>query len=188
MNPKLKLLAVVLLSTSMIIFPNPYIIVAVAALTVIFILVYRLHNKFAPWIKPLILVFLIVILLHTFAFNTLIFSIRGFYDGILFSMRIFSLLAIVFVFVETTPMSGLADAFDFLPGSLPAVLVLALSLVPGITALSGKIISAQKARGLNFRTVNIFRTYFPVMVPLFAKTLYTSEKMALAMQARGFDG
>jgi energy-coupling factor transport system permease protein len=85
-------------------------------------------------------------------------------------------------------MSRMPEAFSFLPGSLRHVFVLSLALIPQVTELAGKVIAAQKARGLSFRTPNIARTYAPVMVPIFAKMLEKSERMALAMEARGFDG
>ena len=59
-------------------------------------------------------------------------------------------------------------------------------MLPNVSLLASKVMNAQKARGLNFRSPNVTRTYFPVMVPLLAKTLERSEKMALAMEARGF--
>jgi energy-coupling factor transporter transmembrane protein EcfT len=83
-------------------------------------------------------------------------------------------------------MSRLAEAFSFLPGSLSQIFVLSLALVPGVGDLAGNIVRSQKARGMNFRSPNIFTTYMPVLVPLFGKTLYKSEKMSLAMQARGY--
>ena len=45
--------------------------------------------------------------------------------------------------------------------------------------------SVLKTICLDFRTINLLKVYPPLLVPLFAKSIERSEKMALAMQARG---
>jgi energy-coupling factor transporter transmembrane protein EcfT len=92
----------------------------------------------------------------------------------------------VFVFAETTPPGQMSYAFGFLPFSISQVLTLSLMMLPGVVALVRNIVTAQKARGMSFRSPNVLRTYLPVMVPLFGKMLYRSEKMGLAMKARGY--
>ena len=186
MNPKLKLLALILMSSTMMFFTN-FLFIGVTAFTLVTLLfVFGVHRRFIPWIKPLTLAFVIIVLLQSLTFNGTFLSIGGFYYGILFSLRIFALVTLIFLFVETTPASRLAEAFDFLPESISQVLVLALALMPSVTNLTENIINAQKSRAMSFRTLNVFRTYFPVLVPLFAKMLYRSEHMSLAMQARGY--
>jgi energy-coupling factor transport system permease protein len=68
------------------------------------------------------------------------------------------------------------------------VLMLSLKLLPLVKDEAIKIINAQKSRGLNFKSLNFSRTYFPVMIPLFSKTLERSNRLALAMESRGFEG
>ena len=114
------------------------------------------------------------------------FSVLGLMDGVNFSLRIYALILSVFLMVNTTQTSRLAEAFFFLPRDLRQILVISLTMLPNVSLLASKVMNAQKARGLNFRSPNVTRTYFPVMVPLLAKTLERSEKMALAMEARGF--
>ncbi len=186
MNPKIKLFSLVALSSMMIIFPEHLFIVAVAVLSVAFIFIKRVHMRFMPWLKPIFIVFLMIIAFQSIAVSGLIFSLEGAYFGLLFSLRILALISLVFLFVETTPASELSGAFSFLPRDISQILMLSLSMVPGVAVLGENIINSQKARGMNFMNPNIFRTYFPVLVPLFAKTLYRSEKMSLAMQARGY--
>jgi len=152
------------------------------------IIALRLNRRFVPWVKPLVLAFVVIILLQTMTFNGVFLSLEGIYYGFLFSLRLFILASLIFIFVETTPASNLAEAFNFLPKDISQVLVLAMALIPSVTDLSEKVINAQKSRALSFRTPNIFRTYFPVLVPIFAKMLYRSEHMSLAMQARGYGG
>ena len=187
MNPKVKLLALVLTSTAMLLFPNPALILIVLIAASSMIVFSGIHREFAIWLKSLLLVFILIVVLQSFTFGGLGFTFAGLYSGVFYSARLFVLIALVFLFVQTTGLGGLASAFDFLPGTISQVLVLALGLIPTVTDLTQKIINAQRCRGLSFRSPNIFRTYFPILVPLFAKTLDRSERMALAMQARGYE-
>ncbi len=186
MNPKLKLFLLVIASTSMIFFVNLAFMAVSAIVLVSLLFGFRLHSRFVPWIKPMTFVFVLIIVVQALTFNGIMFSVAGLYYGILFSLRILILASLVFLFVETTPPSSLAKAFDFLPESVSMTLILALSLVPGVSDLAANIMNAQRSRAMNFRSPNIFSTYFPVLIPLFGKMLYRSEKMALAMQARGY--
>jgi energy-coupling factor transport system permease protein len=187
-NPKAKLLMVLLLSSGMILFPVLALVSAAALLLASLIAFFGLQHRFLPWLKTLAIIFALIMIMQSVTHPTAPMSAQALLEGALFSMRIFSLVAAVFLFVETTPATGLADAFGFLPEGISQVLVLSLSLMPGVTQLSGDIMRAQKARGLNFRSMNVLYTYFPLLVPLFAKMLERSEKMALAMEARGFRG
>ena len=108
--------------------------------------------------------------------------------GITISLRLFVVLSLVFAFVSTTSMKELFESFTFLPSELALMLMLSLRLLPLVKDETIKIINAQKARGLNFKSLNFFRTYFPVMIPLFSKTLERSNRLALAMESRGFEG
>lgn len=187
MNPKLKLLLLILASSSMLIFTNFIFIGAIAIAAFIMLFAKGIQEKLIPWIKPLLLVFLAVVLLQSLTFSGFGFSLEGFYWGILYATRLLTLITLVFLFVQTTTISQLVEAFNFLPATILQILILTLSLLPNMTDLTGKIVNAQKSRGLNFKSFNIFKTYFSILIPLFAKTLYRSEKMALAMQARGFE-
>ena len=186
MNPKIKLFSLAVLSSVMIIFPNPLFIAVITTISVNAIFLKRVHVRFMPWIKPLFLVFFMIVVFQSISVSGLFFSLEGVYFGVFFSLRLLALISLVFLFVETTPASELVSAFSFLQKDLSQILMLALSMVPGVAVLGENIINSQKSRGMNFMHPNIFRTYFPVLIPLFAKTLYRSEKMSLAMQARGY--
>jgi energy-coupling factor transport system permease protein len=188
MNPKIKLVLLVFLSVSMVAFPDVLFISCISTLLAALIISFRLHLAFIPWLKMILFVSVFVV-----AFQALLpaegFVAAPWYTrGILYSLRLFCLLSAVFLFTQTTKTSRLPEAFSFLPRNFRSVFVLALALVPQVAELAGKVIAAQKARGLSFRTPNVTRTYAPVMVPIFGKMLEKSERMALAMEARGFDG
>ncbi len=186
MNARIKLLFLLAFSSAMLMVTEFYVILAMSVITISLIFAFRVRRSFLPWAKPLLLVFAAIVLLQYLTFPPAPFSPAGLLWGAVFSLRLFVLVSAVFLFVHTTPMSRIAGAFSFLPGGVSQVFVLSLGLLPNITQLAGNIMRSQKARGVNFRSPNIMDTYMPVMVPLFGKTLQKSEKMALAMQARGY--
>lgn len=186
MKAALKLILLLAFSSSILLIPDlNFLRISFIALSMM-VIIYNLQSRFVEWLKPMILIFSIIIIVQFATFPAAPFTAEAFIWGLVFSMRLFTLVTAVFMFVHTTPMSRIADAFSFLPGSIPQVFTLAIGMLPNITELSGKIMNSQKARGVNFRSPNVTKTYMPVMVPLFGKTLYKSEKMALAMQARGY--
>jgi energy-coupling factor transporter transmembrane protein EcfT len=113
---------------------------------------------------------------------------EGFFFGIVISLRLLVLFLAVFAFMSSTPPKQLFETFDFLPYDLALMLTLAFRLLPIIKNEITMIMNAQKARGLNFWSLNIFKTYFPIFVPLFGKTLEGSNHLALTMESRGFRG
>lgn len=187
LNSKIKLLILVAVSSFMIFFTNIVTVGIIAIISVILVFITGTKSKFFAWIKPLSLGFVMILLFHTFYFSGIGFSYIGLYSGLLYALRVVSLIILVFLFSGTTSLERMANAFAFLPESVQMVLVLALSLLPKTMELATNIINAQKSRGLNFKAFNISRTYFPILVPLFAQSLKRSEYMSLAMSARGLE-
>ncbi|MCD6496426.1 MAG: energy-coupling factor transporter transmembrane protein EcfT [Candidatus Aenigmarchaeota archaeon] len=186
MTAKAKLLALLAFTTAMLFFDNLAVFAVVASgLTAVIAL--KGHAKlFSSWLKPMVFMFAFIIAIQYVTYPLAPYSFGAVLWGVTISLRIYVIMAAVFFFVRTTSMSRIAEAFSFLPGRLPEAMTIAIAMLPQITELSGKIITSQKARGANFRSLSLTSTYMPVLVPLFGKTLQRSEKMALAMQARGY--
>ena len=186
MRPKLKLLLMLAVSTWILIFTDHITLGVISAASFALLFYLRIYRKYIYWAKPLLIIVAMILLIQSFTYAGIGFSVQGLREGALYSVRFMTLLALASLFIHTTGTRRMADAFGFLPASVSEVLVLALALLPGMEALTGSIINAQKARGHSFRSPNIFRTYFPILVPLFGKTLERSGRMALAMEARGY--
>jgi energy-coupling factor transport system permease protein len=186
MNPKLKLLILVLTTSSLLVFPNIVLIAAITVFSVTLLIAKGLHEKYLIWSKTIAIIMLVIIALQSFTYSGAGFSMAGFWFGAMIAMRFLAFLTLVTIFVHITSTSELKDAFSFLPYTISEVLFLALVLLPKMAMLLENIVNAQKSRCLNFRSPNIFRTYFPILVPLFGKALAQSERMALAMEARGW--
>jgi len=187
MNPKLKLLLLIVISTSVIFITDLFWMSLIFLTVILVVLLLKIHTRLLEWIKPILIVSVFVIILQSFTHTPMKFTTEGLLFGVVISLRLLSLLTLVFAFVSTTKPRQLLDSFSFLPREIGLMLMLSLRLLPMVKDGIVKIMNAQRVRGLNFRSPNIFRTYFPILVPLFSKTLEGSNRLALAMEARGFE-
>jgi len=188
MNSKIKLLLLIIISTCAL-FIKDLLYISLFSITIIIsIFLLRIHSKLLEWVKPISIICFFIVILQTFTYAALKFSFEGLMFGIVMSLRLFFVLSVVFIFVSTTPVKELFESFSFLPSELAIMLMLAFRLLPLVNDETLKIINAQKSRGLNFKSLNFFKTYFPILVPLFSKTLEKSNRLALAMESRGFEG
>ena len=102
--------------------------------------------------------------------------------------------------LTTTPLS-LSDAVESLLKPLtvfrvPAheiglMLSLSLRFVPTLMDDTTRIMNAQKARGVDFGEGNIIqkvRSIIPILIPLFASSFKRADALAIAMEARGYQG
>lgn len=102
--------------------------------------------------------------------------------------------------LTTTPLS-LADAVESLLHPLKLVkvpvheigLMLSLSLrfVPTLMDDATRIMNAQRARGVEFNEGNLVqrvKSTIPILIPLFASSFKRADALALAMEARGYQG
>jgi energy-coupling factor transport system permease protein len=73
---------------------------------------------------------------------------------------------------------------------LAMVLTIALRFVPTMAQQVDKLSKAQRARGIDYGSApwNRARTWVPLFVPLFVTAFRRAERLAIAMEARGFRG
>ena len=74
---------------------------------------------------------------------------------------------------------------------LALVLQIALRFVPTLMDQTTKIMNAQRARGVDFGTGNLFqqmKAVVPLLIPLFVDSFGIAEDLATAMDARGYQG
>jgi energy-coupling factor transport system permease protein len=73
---------------------------------------------------------------------------------------------------------------------LAMVLTIALRFVPTIAQQVDKLSKAQRARGMDYGNApwNRARSWVPMFVPLFVAAFRRAERLATAMEARGFRG
>ena len=74
---------------------------------------------------------------------------------------------------------------------LAMIMSLALSIVPTLMDETDKIIKAQKARGADFESGNLFKrakALIPILIPLFVSSFRRADDLALAMDSRCYKG
>lgn len=118
----------------------------------------------------------------------------------IFARFIMIILMSTLLSLTTTPLS-LADAVEsllkpFKPLGLPAheiglMLSLSLRFVPTLMDDTTRIMNAQRARGVDFGEGNLIqkvKSVLPILIPLFASSFKRAEHLAIAMEARGYQG
>ena len=116
-------------------------------------------------------------------------------------LRIVMLVAGTFLLTYTTSPIALTDGLESLLSPLKAIhfpvhelalmMSIALRFIPTLIEETGKIISAQKARGADFETGNLFpraKALVPILVPLFISAFRRADELATAMECRCYRG
>ena len=125
----------------------------------------------------------------------------GIEQGILLTLRLVLLIILSSLLTFTTSPIKLTDAMEKILSPLskfgvPAhelamMMTIALRFIPTLLEETDKIIKAQKSRGADFETGNIFRrlkNFVPILVPLFLSSFRRADDLAMAMEARCYRG
>lgn len=185
MKTYLKLLALFIISNAVLFTRDGFILtgtVFVISLSIILLLGFA--PVFFTWIKGLLFVMILILLLQTFTFGDMGYSHEGFIYGLYSIMRIAALTSCVFLFTKTTRLHEVAGSLRFLPFHIGYVFTISVGMIDRLVLDAQTIQNAQQARG-HKPGWNPFRTYVPVLLPLFARSITQAEKLTIAMQARG---
>lgn len=161
-------------------------------------------------IRPIIFFMLFTALLNLFFVkggNTLIaagpLSITedGLFSSIHLTARFFFLMVAGTMLALTTSPIALTDGIESLASPLDRfglptheiamMLSIALRFIPTLATEAERIIKAQQARGVSFDEGSLIkraRLFVPIVVPLFASSIRHAENLAVAMDARCYQG
>ena len=132
-----------------------------------------------------------------------VFSItaEGIERAIFMALRLLMLISATFMLTYTTSPIALSDAMARLLRPLALIRVpvhefammmtIALRFIPTIIEETDKIMSAQKARGADFESGNLFRrakALIPLLVPLFVSAFRRADDLSVAMECRCYQG
>ncbi len=140
-----------------------------------------------------LLVFVATILVWTFFYRTvLVPTWAGFLFGLSTAIRLSAFLAVGILFLTTTRVEEIAYGLRCLhvPYTVGFTLTLAFRLVPVFFDAALTIVQAQRCRGLEFGRGSVLarlRRYVPVIVPVFIGALRRADRMAMALELRGFN-
>ncbi len=116
-------------------------------------------------------------------------------------LRITMLIMGTFLLTYTTSPIALTDGLEALLNPLKKIRVpvhelamimsIALRMIPTLIEETDKIMSAQRARGADFESGNLFqraKALVPVLVPLFVSAFRRADELAVAMECRCYHG
>jgi energy-coupling factor transport system permease protein len=125
----------------------------------------------------------------------------GVIQGFAISMRFFLLILVTSMLTLTTTPIEITDAIEdmlhplkklkFPVHELALMMSIALRFIPTLMQETDKISKAQASRGVDFRTGPIkerIKAVVPLLVPLFVSAFKRAEELAMAMEARGYQG
>ena len=160
--------------------------------------------------KPLIVILIFTGVLNLFFtqegevifhFWILTVTTGGLTRAVMMMARILMLITGTFLLTYTTSPIALTDAMEILFGPLKKLKVpvhemsmmmsMALRFIPTLIEETDKIMSAQKARGADFETGNLFqraKALLPLLVPLFVSAFRRADELAVAMECRCYHG
>ena len=160
-------------------------------------------------LKPLLVIMIFTALINLFYTDGevlaqfWIFRItrEGIVQATFLVLRIMMLVAGTFLLTYTTSPIALTDGLESLLSplkklhfpvhELAMMMSIALRFIPTLIEETDKIISAQKARGADFETGNLFRrakALIPILVPLFVSAFRRADELATAMECRCYHG
>jgi len=209
-DPRLKLSAVVAGVILVFLYSTGRELLVFGVLLLVTLLATRL--PLLPVLKSLKTVWVIVLvtfLLQAFLTPGEVMWHRGFLsmtdtglsNGVMLSARVVLLVILLAALTMTTAPLDLADGLQslLLPlnylkvpvSQVTTVVSITLMFIPGILEQSHKLVKAQMARGADFESANLLRRVkdvVPVLVPLFVKVFHDADDLAVAMDARVYDG
>lgn len=125
----------------------------------------------------------------------------GLRNAVLMTIRMFYLIVGTSIMTLTTTPNQLTDGMEkqFAPlekinvpvHDVAMMMSIALRFIPILTEETNKIMNAQKSRGADFETGNVFqraKAMVPILVPLFVNAFRRANDLALAMEARCYAG
>ncbi|API92401.1 MULTISPECIES: energy-coupling factor transporter transmembrane component T family protein [Virgibacillus] len=138
------------------------------------------------------------VIFEVFAFQ--VYS-GGLIQGFAISMRFFLLILVTSLLTLTTTPIEITDAIEsilqplkkvrFPVHELALMMSISLRFIPTLLQETEKISKAQASRGVDFRTGKIkdrIQAVVPLLVPLFVSAFKRAEELAMAMEARGYQG
>lgn len=160
-------------------------------------------------LKPLLVIILFTAVINLFftdgtplvEFWVFRITREGIRSAFFLILRIMLLVMGTFLLTYTTSPIALTDGLESLLSplkklhfpvhELAMMMSIALRFIPTLIEETDKIISAQKARGADFESGNLFRrakALVPVLVPLFVSAFRRADELATAMECRCYHG
>ena len=211
LDPRTKLIAVILYIVALFNAKGVVTYAMVMAVLVLCILVSRVpFRSLTRGLKPIYIIVAFTAIMNLFftsgtplGTGWLLSHItqEGLRSAIYMILRIVMLIMGTFLLTYTTSPISLTDGLESLLSplkklrlpihELAMMMSIALRFIPTLIEETDKIMSAQKARGADFESGNIFqraRALVPILVPLFISAFRRADELATAMECRCYHG
>jgi len=129
------------------------------------------------------------------------FHLGGIIQGLVIALRFMLLILMTSLLTLTTTPIEITDAIEsllhplkklkFPVHELALMMSISLRFIPTLMQETDKISMAQASRGVDFRTGSLkerLKAIIPLLVPLFVSAFKRAEELAMAMEARGYQG
>ncbi|MDE6504893.1 MAG: energy-coupling factor transporter transmembrane protein EcfT [Clostridia bacterium] len=211
LDPRLKLLALIAIIVLLFVADNFYSLFAVALVIIAAIAASRvLFKSVLRSVKGILFILVFTAVLNLF-FHTgeillcewWIFHIylESIIFTVFFVLRLFFLVMASSILTLTTTPVSLTDGIEsllkplkyikFPVHELALIMSIALRFIPTLIDETNRIISAQKARGADFESGNIFKrikAIVPILIPLLISAFRRADELGDAMDARCYSG
>ena len=211
LDPRTKLIFLIVYIVALFVASNWVSYGLVMAFLVTVIAVSKIPPKaIIRGMKPLIMILIFTGVLNLFftagetvlvSFWIITITLEGLVRAIFMVLRILMLITGTFLLTYTTSPIALTDGLESLLSPLKKIKVpvheiammmcIALRFIPTLIEETDKIMSAQKARGADFESGNIFqraKALIPILVPLFISAFRRADELATAMECRCYQG
>ena len=211
LDPRTKLMAVILYIVALFNAKSPLTYAVVAAVLAVCIVASRVPMKsLTRGLKPVYVIVAFTAVMNIFfTGGTAVgegwllghITYEGLTAAIYMVLRIVMLIMGTFLLTYTTSPIALTDGLENLLGplkklhlpvhELAMMMSIALRFIPTLIEETDKIMSAQKARGADFESGNIFqraKALVPILVPLFISAFRRADELATAMECRCYHG
>ena len=211
LDPRTKLLCVILYIVALFNAKGPLTYGIMIAVLAVCILISRVEWKaLTRGLKPVYFIVAFTAVMNMFFTNGTpvadVWLVRhitweGIRSAIAMVLRIVMLIMGTFLLTYTTSPIALTDGLEHLLSplkklrfpvhELAMMMSIALRFIPTLIEETDKIMSAQKARGADFESGNIFqraKALVPILVPLFISAFRRADELATAMECRCYHG
>ncbi|MBE5898976.1 MAG: energy-coupling factor transporter transmembrane protein EcfT [Lachnospiraceae bacterium] len=210
LDPRVKLMGALLFIVSVFLASNIFSILVVTAFLVMIIVLCKVPLSFMlKGLKSIVLLLVIAGIFNLFLtpgtvlvqFWFLHITDVGIKNCIFMIIRMTYLIVGTSVMTLTTTPNGLTDGLEKSLGFLNKIKIpvheiammmsIALRFTPILVEETDKIMKAQMARGADFESGGVFKrakSMVPILVPLFVSAFRRANDLALAMEARCYNG
>jgi len=167
-------------------------------------------KSFVKGMKPLMFILVFTAILNLFftagetvliSFLGITITLEGVVRAFFMLIRILMLVTGTFLLTYTTSPISLTDGLEALLSplkklripvhELSMMMCIALRFIPTLIEETDKIMSAQKARGVDFESGKLIqrvKALIPILVPLFISAFRRADELATAMECRCYQG